>query len=585
MIMQKIILIVLIVVSPCLSGCNRFYAKWADKTAYSSIQGGQHAALGSAREFDVEYMPFKPEPKLKEIRIGKKSITIGKVPQSKINTESKAVKLDLDDALTKLTLNECLSIAYRSSRDLQDRKEQLFSRALAVANGRRSWDFPLIDFAVDGEIENSKVQTGPDDSFAAASGELSITQRFLNGGVLTMALALDTATDFVSWNSYSLGSMLDANFTQPLLRGAQTGLAYESQYRLERNFVLAVFDYERFTQTFGTGVVTLYYGVLRNRDTLENEWANISRLKQTYALTKVQVEVGQASRIAEDEAEVNLLNARTRLERSAESYRNSLDVFKIAIGLPVSTDMTVDYPKALNDLMARAQKSGLELLKFDESRAIKTALSVRPGLLIERAAVRDAKRNVEIAADNFLPQLDVMMGLDVADGNGNRSTTLRWADQTRTVGATFQYSLDQTDNRDAYRNAMLRAEQAKRDLVKFEDNVRLSVRRSYRSLVQSSTSYKLQLRSVKTAVARSKLARLQQKEGLASTDDVLRAEESLRNAQDGLTQAMVSYTTTRLNFLADLGMMEVDEKGELHERKQPFEFERIRKRYAYLGDK
>jgi outer membrane protein TolC len=178
-----------------------------------------------------------------------------------------------------------------------------------------------------------------------------------------------------------------------------------------------------------------------------------------------------------------------------------------------------------------------------------------------------------------------MMGLNVADGDGNRSTTLRWADQTRTVGASFQYSLDQTDNRDAYRNAMLRAEQAKRDLVKFEDNVRLSVRRSYRSLVQSSTSYKLQLRSVKTAVARSKLARLQQKEGLASTDDVLRAEESLRNAQDGLTQAMVSYTTTRLNFLADLGMMEVDEKGELHERKQPFEFERIRKRYAYLGGK
>jgi len=88
---------------------------------------------------------------------------------------------------------------------------------------------------------------------------------------------------------------------------------------------------------------------------------------------------------------------------------------------------------------------------------------------------------------------------------------------------------------------------------------------------------------VQTALSRRKLAALEQKEGLASTDDVLRAEESLRNAQNGLTQAMVSYTTTRLNFMADLGMIEVDDKGVLNERKQPFEFERIRKRYTYLG--
>ena len=582
--MQKVMLIAAVGALACLGGCTRFYALWADKTAYSSIKGGQNAALGQGRDFDVNYSPFEQEPKLNAIRVGEKSVTIGKVPLVLLNTESKAAKLDLDDGLTKLTLNECLSIAYRSSRDLQDRKEQLFSGALAVANGRRSWDFPLLDLALDGIGDHAKVHAGSETASGSGEGVLSVTQRFINGGVFTMALALDIVTDFVSWHSYSVGSALNANFTQPLLRGAQTGLAYEGQYRLERDFVLAVFDYERFTQTFGTGVVTLYYNVLRDRDTLENEWANIARLKQTYALTKVQVEVGQASRIAQDEAEQNLLDAQTRLQRSAETYRNSLDTFKIAIGLPVSADMTVDYPKALDDLMDRAKTSGLELLKFDESRAIEAALSARPDLLTERAGARDAERDVEIAADGFLPQLDLVLGLNAVDDvDDQRSTRLKWGNHTRTVGATFQYSLDQTDNRDAYRNAMLEAEQAKRDLAEFEDNVRLSVRRSYRSLLQSAASYGLQVRSVKTALSRRKLAALEQKEGLASTDDVLRAEESLRNAQNGLTGAMVSYTTTRLNFLADLGMIEVDGKGELNEREQPFEFERIRKRYAYLG--
>ena len=583
--MQKVTLITLITLVAalaCVAGCG-FYAGRADKTAYSSIKGGQNAALGDARDFNVKYSPFKKEPKLNAIRVGKKILTIGKVPQALLESEGGSKQLKLDDGLTKLTLNECLRIAYRSSRDLQDRKEQLFSDALAVANGRRSWDFPLVDLALDGTADHAKVHAGSETADAAGEGELSITQRFINGGVFTLALALDTATDFVSWHSYSIGSMLDASFTQPLLRGAQRGLAYEEQYRLERDFVLAVFDYERFTQTFGAGIVTQYYNVLRDRDTLENEWANISRLKQTYALTKVQVEVGQASRIAQDEAEQNLLNAQTRLQQSAETYRNSLDALKISLGLPVKADMAVDYPKALNDLLDSAKKSGLKALGFDESRAIKTALSVRPDLLTERAATRDAERDVEIAADDFFPQLDLTVGLNAADGKGNRSTTLRWWDHTRTVGATFQYSFDQTDNRDAYRNAMLAAEQANRDLEEFEDNVRLSVRRSYRSLLQSGISYKLQLRSVATARSRRKLASLEQKEGLASTDDVLRAENSLRRAENGLTQAMVTYTTTRLNFLADLGMIEVDDKGELNERKQPFEFERIRKRYTYLG--
>lgn len=581
--MHKLTLVLLVVIAACIAGCASFYAGRADKTAYSSIVGGQTAALGDARGFDVTYSPFKQTPKVMDIRIGKKTITVGKIPPRRIDTESKAEKIELDQGLAKLTLNECLKIAYRSSRDLQDRKEELFTDALAVANGRRSWDFPLVGLDLDGTADHAKVHAGSETADAEGQGELSITQRFINGGVLTLALALDTATDFVSWHSYSIGSMLDANFTQPLLRGAQTGLAYEDQYRLERDFVLAVFDYERFTQTFGTGIVTQYYNVLRDRDRLENEWANIARLKQTYALTKVQVEVGQASRIAQDEAEQNLLDAQTRLQASGETYRNSLDALKIALGLPVKADMTVDYPKALVDLLAAAKKSGLELLKFDESRAIKVALSVRPDLLTERAAARDAERDVEIAADDFFPQLDVSVGLNAEDGEGNRSTRLRWGDHTRTVGATFQYSLDQTDNRDAYRNAMLAAEQAKRDLAEFEDNVRLSVRRSYRSLLQSGTTYRLQLRSVQTARSRRKLAALEQKEGLASTDDVLRAEESLRRAENGLTQAMVTYTTTRLNFLADLGMIEVDDKGELNEREQPFEFERIRKRYAYLG--
>jgi len=545
----------------CLGGCTRFYAKWADEVAGKSITGGQLRALGKKHDFDVKYSPFAVDAKNKTMRIGKKIITIGKGNP------------------IKLTLDECLEIAFRSSRDFQDRKEDLFSDALAVANGRRSWDWPLAGLDLDGDLDHSKVHAGSETAAGTGDSDLTITQRFINGGVFTLAMALDTATDFVTWHSYTFGSLLDASFTQPLLRGAGTGLAYETQYRLERDFVLRVFDYERFTQTFATGIVTQYYAVLRHHNALENERASMKGVMQTFRLTTVLVEDGQASRIEQDQAEQTLLTAQVNLERLEETYQNALDAFKISLALPVTADVVEDYPAALDAL----RKAGPKDVPFKEDQAISVAMSVRPDLLTQRATTRDAQRDVEIAADDFFPQLDLTIGLNADDSGADRSARLRWRDHERTAGMTFQYSLDQTDNRDAYRNAMLAAAQAKRELAEFEDNIRLAVRQSYRSLVQSRRSYGLRLRSVEIARRRRKLAVLQQKEGMVDADEVLRAENDLRTAQNGQTEALVSYTTTRLNFLANLGMIEIKEKGAINEREQPIKFERIRKRYTYVG--
>ena len=143
--------------------------------------------------------------------------------------------------------------------------------------------------------------------------------------------------------------------------------------------------------------------------------------------------------------------------------------------------------------------------------------------------------------------------------------------------------MDQTDNRDAYRNAIINLAGAKRNFAAFVDGVRLEVRQSYRTLLQSRRSYELQKRSVEIARRRRKLASLQQKEGEASARDVLEAEEALRSAQNGLTAALISYTTTRLEFLASLGMISVDEKGQIHERAKPFEFNRLTRRYPYVA--
>jgi len=560
-------LMILSVAVLLLVGCTpKQYAEQADRAAYRMLASGQKTAFGQTGPFDVAYAPFcqEDDEEAGAIRVGSKLIPI--------NAEQPVI----------LTLDECLEIAFRNSREFQDSKEDLYASALDLANTRRGWDIPLFGGELDAEASFERVmKAGGETKEAEAKLTPSITQRFVHGGVLTLATTVDWATDFVFGSeSNVVTSLVEANFTQPLLRGAWRGLAYEDQYRLTRDFLFDVFEYERSRQTFAADIFGRYYGVLRQRDQLENERISIQRQEATLAVTKVQVEGGLLTKVDEDRAEQALLNAQVRFEQNQQQYQNALDAYKILLGLPVRASIELEYPGALEKLL----EIGPKPVNMQEDEAIAIALSARPDVLAERAKVRDADRDIEIAADDFLPQLDVELKLSAESVPPRRFHEVRFDKHTRYAEVSFNYELDQTDNRDAYRLAIIAYEKAKRDFERFIDQVRLDVRSAYRELMQSKRSYELQLRSVQIATRRYKLADLEQKEGRLSPTDVLDAEEDLRSARNGLTSALVSYTTTRVEFLATLGMIDVDERGALYERTKPATFERIARGYEYLGD-
>ena len=352
-----------------LSGCTlKQYAAQADRAAYRTLAHGQKSALGETYAFDVTYDPIVAgNDRAKTIQIGEK-----------------VIHLNGEGAIQTLTLDDCLEIAYRTSNEFQDRVEELYSDALALANTRRGWDIPLFDGAIGADISTASINDGAERHRASAQltsddGETrsadasgtfakpgaSLVQRFVNGGVLLLATAVDWSTDFAGDTGAT--SLLRANFTQPLLRGAWRGFAYEDQYRLERDFIFAVYDYERFRQTFATDVFSEYYRILRVRDGWANELANIKRLELTFALTRPQAEAGQVSRIQQDQAEQDLLNAKVRSERLEQQYRDALDAFKIEVGLPIAANVKLDYPGALKEL----EDTGLQPIGFGEEEAIR----------------------------------------------------------------------------------------------------------------------------------------------------------------------------------------------------------------------
>jgi len=596
-----------------VGGCTPAqYARQADRSAQVALERKQRLALGAEKDFSVEYEPYA-ETKRKDGRalLGGREIPLG------------------DRGRRVLKLEECLALAFHNSRTFQNRKESLYTAALALANAEHQWS--LLSGSVTGEVTHSAVHDGKETNSGVGEFGLSFARRFAQGGRVGLGVGLQVVSDLAGTRSTTLGSLLEANVTQPLLRGAWGDLAYEDLYRQERDLAIAVLAYERFRQSFSADITTSYYRVLQQLDKLTNERANITRLEQALRRTRVQVQEGQVSRIQQDQTEQNLLDARVRYLGGQRQYRNALDNFKLTLGLPVHANVAlapaelvrlnaagpVSMPfldeRAISRAVARAgsqaerdlarrapgadatdvekraweraraeiirRKKALaldrargEALERAEEKAVEVALHTRPDVLGEMAKVRDARRDVDIAANQFLPGLDLVLGISAAGTEPRKPWRVQFHHHTRSAGLALDYSLDQTDNRDAYRLAKIAAARAERDYQEFVDRVRLEVRRAYRQLTESRQTYDFQKRNVTVARRRRLLASLEQASGWASARDVLEAEEGLRNAQNGLTGALVSYETTRVTFLAVLGLLDVDENGKPRERTTPRRF-------------
>ncbi len=534
------------------AGCSpRQYAQQADRDAYGLIAQKQQVAVGQRSPFQIAYRPVLAVA----AQVGPERGELNGRP------------IPFGGARPRvLNLEECLLIAARNSRSFQTRKEDLYVQALELANLRHDWSLVGGSLATNGDYHSGQgAGTGWDGQGAA---ELSFTQRFVTGGALTLAMGLDFATSFLNIRDTTFGSLIEANLTQPLLRGAWRGFAYEELYRAERDLAIAVLSYLRYTQEFAVDIASSYYQVLERRDQLATEQQSLSSFEQTYKFTKAQAEAGLLRRVQTDQAERRVLSARSRVELARRNYEDALDSFKLTLGLPVGASVEVD-PAELGTLRPLPFPMGLDA-------AVRTALRARPDVLGSYAAVRDAERDVEIAADAFNPQLDAALGVAFRGREPRKPFQPRFHHAGYTLGLSLDYPLDQTDNRDNYRRALIDRERARRDLEEFLDTVRQDVRRSYRALEQSKRTYDIQQAAVKLGVASLRLAREELKAGLASTRDVLEAEDDLRSSRNALTAALVNYVTTRLRFLAALGMIAVDEQGRFHERDRPDYLDRYR---------
>jgi outer membrane protein TolC len=606
------------------------YRSKADKVAADIIQEKQKQALGHTENFGIERpsdilrrrlladqnLPYSGNAslgtdKLQPIKHWPESGYPGAVSSADVNDMNIPVE---PNKPAKLSLIDALQVGALNSPEYQSQKESVFQKALALDLERNS--FRTIFRSQQGQNptvqSNLSVDASGDSTVSKldTSGTVSLTRKLESGAQLTTALAIDLASLLTQSGASALGVSLDTSVSIPLLRGAGEYIVTEPLTQAERDVVYQIWNFERFKRTFAVGIAGDYFSVLQQMDQVTNAQENYRSAIASARWSRRRADAGRLSEIQVDQAVQSELRARNTWISAQQQLKSRLDSFKSSIGLPPDARIELD-PNDLEQLRARAAKlveeitqasqvgtsetvppadapvelvpagyEGAGPLEMDESVAVKLALKNRLDLRAALGGVYDAQRQVVVKADALRAGLTLggtaSFGGSPASGSAD-DVGVNFDKGRYTALLSLDLPIERTAERNDYRNSLIKLEQATRTVQTLEDQIKLSIRNTLRTLLQSRESLKIQARSVVVAQKQVKSSNLFLEAGRIQIRDLLEAQDSLLSAQNSLTSAVVNYRIAELELQRDLDVLKVNEKG-LWREFSPEEIENVEQR-------
>jgi len=452
-----------------------------------------------------------------------------------------------------ISLAQAVAIATAHNRDYQKQKEALYLTALDLTLARhqfaRQW-FGTIDARYVRDSEDEKLKINRDNT------KLGFDQLLADGAKVSTNIALDWTRFLTGDPRTSLGTVLSASITQPLLRGSGRKVAQENLTQAERNTLYQIRSFNRYRKTFVVSIITDYYHVLQQKDKVTNAEKNYERRVELRKRSEMEANLGRTPRFEADQAAQTELSARDSYIRAKQSYQQQLDEFKIRLSLPTDADVRLDQ----NELKA-LKETGIGELNYTLDAASKTALNQRLDLANSKDKVDDAARKVMVAADGLGAELNMIGTASVSSTEKTKYSRLQFHKGNYTFGFNADLPLDRKAERNAYREALITLQQQQREYDNDVAEVKLDVRQAYRQLKEAEDRYETQKKSLDLARKRVKSIPLLWETRRASTRDLLESQDALLRAQNDLTSALVDYTIAKLAFFRDVGILQVRPDG------------------------
>ena len=449
-----------------------------------------------------------------------------------------------------INLAQAVALATAQNRTYQRQKEDLYLTALDLTLARhqfaRQW-FGTVDARY---VRNSA------DEQVGYGAETGFSRLLADGAQISTSIAIDWARFLTGDPDTSLGSVLSASITQPLLRGRGRQIAQENLTQAERNALYQIRAFNRYRKTFVVSIVDAYYRVLQRRDMVTNAENNYNSRVESRERLEMEAEAGRKPPFEVDQARESELRARDSFVQARQRYEQQLDEFKILLFLPTSAEIELDQ----NELKA-LEAMGVVKPDYDLDAAIETALAQRLDLANSADAVEDLERKVVVAADNLGVELNLIGSAGVNSTPKTKLERLQFHNGSYSLGLEADLPLDRKAERNAYREALIALEQRRREFQGDVDEVELDVRQAYRQLREAAERYETQKNSLELSETRVESTTLLLQAGRVTTRDLLESQDALLGAQNDVTAVLVDYAIAKLSFFRDVGILQVRPDG------------------------
>lgn len=552
-----------LLIAVALAGCtNRYYRNSADRQVYSVIKSKTPQVPNMDTNFTIEQTNL---------------VLLEGLPVLTNVAEFLGPDGERERGAPVLSLTDALAIAVRTSRTYQSRKETLYLSALSLTLVRHQFA-PI--FSAEGNVnyggETERAVTVGIDQVTgqpiavlsdnlveqqriSASGSVGASWLIRDVGRLTTSLTADFLR-FVTGDPRTFSSSaLAATFTRPLLRNAGFKAEMEQLTQAERQLLYDLRDFTRYRKDFAVQIATAYYGVLGTRDAARNNFLNLQSSRKNAERSRALAKEGRITQSDLGRLEQQELSAQSTWINTVRGYQQALDNFKLQLGLSVSANLVLDDGE-LAALVVRDPNLSVE-------DSISVALTARLDYLNVKDELVDAERKVKVAANFLLPQVDFNSAVSLRS-NPDRNTGLQLPEPQRyswNAGLFVDPGLDRLAERNTYRGAIIARNRAARAIEQQEDEIKLQVRDSWRTLDQAKRNYEISELGVKIAERRVEEQNLLAELGRAKALDQVDAQNALSDSKNQRTQALVTHTIARLQFWDNLGILYIKDNGQWEE--------------------
>ena len=512
------------------AGCTAArYRAAADREVYGILEEAHLQVFGTNAPLTLQQITASPDPQA--------------ITPAEVIGERNA------QGTRSLSIDEALEMAIHNSRRYSTERERLYLTALTLSGER--YAFQPHPFAST-SANLDRLSNG--EKLGALRSRIGVNQLLKTGGSVGVTVANDLLRYYTGDPRKSIVSVISVNLFQPLLRGfGKYNSAVEALTQAERNVIYAVRNYAFFQDEYAISIVSDYFNLLAQKDTVRNRYTNyLSRVQATKRLDeRLQ---GQRERAIDvDQARQAELSARNNYINAVASYLNAMDQFKIELGIPIGEKVHLQ-----DDALVEVQANGLIPIELDTDFAYRIATERQMQILNAIDQFEDSKRKIKIAANRLLPDLNIFADASLDSDRPTDYTDFDPDEVRAGVGIELDLPIDRLNERNNYRATLISFEAELRSLALTLDSLKDSIERGMRTLEQRRQTFLIQQGALEVANRRVDASEQLVEAGRVEVRDLIEAQDAQVAAQNAVTQAMVSYQDAMMLLLLDIGVLQTE---------------------------